>query len=131
MAALPVGKVLGYNLEPYTTALGLQHIRDIREDAALYDDGRIANPAWMLRRANYVLASNVVLGPWIHFESQVRLHGLLSDGQAADVRAVVADNYERKGHLTAELHFAVLADGQLKMSGRHVAIYEPRQVRGG
>jgi hypothetical protein len=72
-----------------------------------------------------------VVGPWIHFESDVRLHGLLVDGQLAETRAVVADNFERKGHLTVALDFAVLGDGDLKMSGRHVAIYEPRQVRGG
>jgi hypothetical protein len=129
--ALTVGQVLGYAAEPYTAELGREHIRDIRDEAALYEDGRIANPAWMLRRANYILAANVVLGPWIHFESDVRLHGLLVDGQLAETRAVVADNFERKGHLTVALDFAVLGDGDLKMSGRHVAIYEPRQVRGG
>lgn len=129
--ALKVGQVLGYLPEPYTADLGRAHIRDIRDEAALYDDGRIANPAWMLRRANYILAANVVLGPWIHFESDVRLHGLLLDGQTAETRAVVVDNFERKGHLTVALDFSILGDGELKMSGRHVAIYEPRQARGG
>lgn len=130
MESLPVGKVLGYPLELYTAELGREHLDAVREDRALYDDGRICNPAWMLRRANYILATNVMLGPWIHVESDVRLHGLLLDGQAADVRAVVADNFERKGHLTVALDVCVLADDELKMSGRHVAIYEPRQVRG-
>jgi hypothetical protein len=130
MESLPIGKVLGYPLEPYATADGERHLANVREEAALYDGGRICNPAWLLRRANYILATNVKLGPWIHFESDIRLHGLLVDGQAADVRAVVADNFERKGHLTVALDFCVLADGDLKVSGRHVAIYEPRQVRG-
>jgi acyl dehydratase len=130
MASLPVGLVLGYPLEPYTQADGAEHLEHVREDADLYDGGRICNPGWMLRRANYILMANVMLGPWIHYESDVRLHGLLVDGQTADVRAVVVDNYDRKGHLTVALDFAVLADGEPKMSGRHVAIYEPRQVRG-
>ncbi len=129
--SLPVGKVLGYPLEPYTTEIGRQHLDDVREDASLYDGGRICNPAWILRRANYILATNVLLGPWIHYESDIRMHGLLLDGQSADVRAVVADNFDRKGHLTVALDFVVLADGELKLSGRHVAIYEPRQVRNG
>jgi hypothetical protein len=104
---------------------------DVREETALYDDGRICNPAWLLRRVNYILDTNVRLGPWIHVESDVRLHGLLHDGEAADVRAVVADNFERKGHRIVALDFAILelAEGRLVMSGRHVAIYEPRQVR--
>lgn len=131
MQSLVVGQILGYAPEPYTRALGLEHIDAVREDASLYDDGRIANPAYMLRRANYILATNVKLGPWIHTESDVRLHGLLRDGQQLETRARVAENFERKGHLTVSLDFAVLADGKLAMSGRHWAIYEPRQVREG
>lgn len=131
MESLVVGQVLGYPPEPYTRELGLEHIAAVREDASLYDEGRICNPAYMLRRANYILATNVKLGPWIHSESDVRLHGLLRDGQTLETRARVAENFERKGHLTVALDFAVLADGKLAMSGRHWAIYEPRQVRAG
>jgi hypothetical protein len=129
MDSLVVGQVLGYPPEPYTRDLGLEHIDAVREDASLYDGGRICNPAYMLRRANYILATNVKLGPWIHSESDIRLHALLRDGQMLDTRARVAGNVDHKGHLIVSLDFAVLGDGKLAMSGRHWAIYEPRQVR--
>lgn len=129
MRSLVLDRVLGYPPEPYTRELGLEHLEAVREDPALYDDGRIANPAYMLRRANYILATNVKLGPWIHSESDIRLHALLRDGQTLETRARVTENFEHKGHLIVELGFAILGDGKLCMSGRHWAIYEPRQVR--
>jgi acyl dehydratase len=131
MASLPVGLVMGYPGEPYTTALGCEHLDAVREERALYDDGRICNPAYMLRRVNYILATNVKLGPWIHVESDVRMHSLLVDGDEMDVRAVVTDNVNHKGHLIVTMAFAILAGKErLVMSGQHRAIYEPRQVRG-
>jgi acyl dehydratase len=129
MQSLVVGQVLGYRPEPYTQELGLEHLDMVREEKALYDDGRIASPGYLLRRANYILASNVKLGPWIHSESDIRLHGLMQHGDTLETRARVAENFERKGHLTVSLDFAILASGKLAMSGRHWAIYEPRQVR--
>ncbi len=130
-ASLVAGQVLGYAPEAYTSDLGREHLGWVREDLALYDDGAIASPAYMLRRANYILAANVKLGPWIHTESDIRLHDLLRDGETLETRARVAENFETKGHLIVSLDFAVLASDRLAMSGRHWAIYEPRQVRGG
>lgn len=129
MDSMPAGALFGFELETYTAELGREHLADTREDASLFDDGRIANPAWLLRRANYILAENVRLGPWIHTESDIRLHRLVRDGDTIDVRARVADNFERKGHLIVALNFAILVDKEPAMTGRHVAIYQPRQVR--
>lgn len=131
MASLPVGLALGYPPETYTAGLGREHLDAVREERALYDDGRICNPAYLLRRANYILAANVKLGPWIHVESDVRMHSLLVDGETMDVRAEVTDNVSHKGHLIVTLAFAVLAGkDRLVMSGTHRAIYQPRQVTG-
>ena len=127
--SLPVGLALGTIHEPYTRTIGLEHLDATREDPKLFDDGRIANPAWLLRRANYILADTVLLGPWIHVESDIRLHSLLHDGEDIDVRAVVQDNFENKGHLTVALDFQILSGPRCIMSGRHWAIYAPRQVR--
>ena len=115
--------------ETYTREAGLEHIAAVRDDAALYDDGRIANAAWLLRRANYVLADNVKLGPWIHVESDINMHSLLQDGEELEVRAVVADNVDTKGHLMVVLDVQMLSGQRHIMSCRHWAIYEPRQVR--
>ncbi|MFT3725277.1 MAG: hypothetical protein QM773_17040 [Hyphomonadaceae bacterium] len=129
MASLPIGGTLGTLRETYTREEGLAHIDAVRDDPALYERGRIANAAWLLRRANYVLADNVKLGPWIHVESAINLHSLLRDGEDLEVRAVVADNVETKGHLMVVLDVQMLAAQRMVMTCRHWAIYEPRQVR--
>ena len=129
MESLKVGATLGTLRETYMREEGLEHIAAVRDDAALYDDGRIANAAWLLRRANYVLADNVKLGPWIHVESTINMHSLLLDGEHLEVRAVVADNVETKGHLMVTLDVQMLSSGRHVMSCQHLAIYEPRQVR--
>lgn len=129
MDSLKVGSTLGTLREVYTREAGLEHIAAVRDDAKLYDDGRVANAAWLLRRANYVLAENVKLGPWIHVESSIDTHSLLRDGEELEVRAVVADNVETKGHLVVTLDVQMLSGARHVMSCRHLAIYEPRQVR--
>ena len=129
MESLTVGATLGTLREVYTREAGLEHIAAVRDDAKLYDDGRIANAAWLLRRANYVLADNVRLGPWIHVESTIDMHSLLVDGEELEVRAVVADNADAKGHLIVTLDVQMLSAKRHVMSCRHWAIYEPRQVR--
>jgi hypothetical protein len=129
MQSLAQGLTLGTLREIYTREEGRAHIEAVRDDPALYDDGRIANAAWLLRRANYVLADNVQLGPWIHVESAIDMHSLLCDGEPLEVRAAVADNVETKGHLMVVLDVQMLSDARRVMSCRHSAIYEPRQVR--
>jgi hypothetical protein len=129
MESLRVGATLGTLREVYTREAGLEHIAAVRDDAKLYDDGRVANAAWLLRRANYVLAENVKLGPWIHVESSIDMHSLLRDGEELEVRAVVADNVDTKGHLMVTLDVQMLSGARHVMSCRHLAIYEPRQVR--
>jgi acyl dehydratase len=127
--SLVPGAALGTLVETYLMEPGRAHLDAVREEPALFDGGRITNPAWLLRRANYVLAYNVKLGPWIHVESDMRLHGLVVDGDAIETRAVVAENVESKGHLIVTLDFTISSHDRLAASGRHWAIYEPRQVR--
>lgn len=129
MASLKPGATLGTLRETYTRTEGLDHIGAVRDDAKLYDDGRVANAGWLLRRANYVLANNVRLGPWIHVESDINMHSFLRDGEDLEVRAVVAENVESKGHLIVTLDVQMLSGARHIMSCRHWAIYEPRQVR--
>lgn len=127
--SLPVGRVLGTLKEIYFADVGRSHLENTREDPDLFDGGNIANPAYMLRRANYVLAQTVRLGPWIHLESDARLHGLITDGELLETRGVVVANEEKNGHLIVTLDFTVSSRERLAMSGRHWAIYAPRQVR--
>ena len=129
MESLPVGKVLGTLKEIFFADVGLSNLQNTREDPALFDGGNLVSPGYMLRRANYVLARSVKLGPWIHVESDVRLHGLISDGDLLETRAIVVANEEKNGHLIVTLDFTVACRERLAMSGRHWAIYAPRQVR--
>lgn len=127
--SLPVGRALGTLKEIYFADVGLAHLQNTREDPALFDGGNVCNPAYMLRRANYVLAQTVRLGPWIHLESDARLHGLIIDGELLETCGLVVANEEKNGHLIVTLDFTVSSRERLAMSGRHWAIYEPRQVR--
>jgi len=129
MESLAIGRTLGTLRERYTQADGLSHLADVRDEAGLYEEGAIASPAWLLRRANYILDHTVRLGPWIHVESRISLHSLLRDGEDLEVRAIVADNADIKGHLTVSLDVEMLAGLRPVMTCRHIAIYEPRQVR--
>ena len=51
------------------------------------------------------------------------------DGEQLETRGVVVANEEKNGHLIVTLDFTVSSRERLAMSGRHWAIYAPRQVR--
>ncbi len=126
---LAPGTVLGSIAETYFADEARRYRRDVREDHPLFKDGRIAHPGYLLRRANYALAYNVRLGPWIHVESDLRLHDILHDGEPFETRAAVVENVERKGHLIATLDVTISARHRLIASIKHWAIWAPRQTR--
>jgi hypothetical protein len=103
-----------------------QYLADVREDAAVYRTEGVAHPGWLLRDANYVLAANVRLGPWIHVESIVQHHGAVHDGEVVAARALVTKEWEHKGHRFVELDVLHLADGRPVARTAHTAIYRPR-----
>src|SRR2546423_1583722 len=50
--------------------VGADYLDAVGDDLALYrGPDAIAHPGWLLSLANYVLAANVALGPWIHTAS--------------------------------------------------------------
>jgi hypothetical protein len=106
-----------------------EYLDDVREELAVYRQEAIAHPGWVLRLANTLLASNVVLGPWIHVGSRVTNHDLIRDGSRVSCRGRVVGEYEHKGHRFVELDVAVLADERTAATIEHTAIYLPRQVR--
>jgi hypothetical protein len=111
----------------FRAAHASEYLAGVRDDLGLYEDGRVAHPAWLVRTANWVLADNVALGPWIHVGSTATHHGVVTDGCLVSTRARVASEYERKGHRFVELDVAVVIDDErVAASIRHVAIYRPR-----
>ncbi|MBT5194067.1 MAG: hypothetical protein HOM07_17095, partial [Rhodospirillaceae bacterium] len=130
-AALPKGALLGTYEMPITADFAAQYLLDVRESLAIYADQGLVHPGVISRFGNRALAENVVLGPWIHVGSDIQNFATAKVGETLSVRAFVTDNYERKGHLFAELDAVVIAGGD-RLIARidHTAIYEPRQVRG-
>jgi len=125
---LAVGTLFALEPHRFDADVAQAYLDDVREDLALFRVEGIAHPAWLLRDANYVLSANVELGPWIHVESEVVHHGLVTDGAVVSARARVERLFEKKGHRFVTLAVQHLADERTVMTTWHTAIYRPRQV---
>jgi acyl dehydratase len=125
--SLRAGTVLGAVTAEFDRSRAGDYLAAVRETSTLYADHGIAHPGWLLRFANSVLVANVRLGPWIHVASDVRLLGLVGDGDTVEARARVTDEYERKGHRFVTLDVALTAGGRPVQRIAHTAIYRPRR----
>jgi hypothetical protein len=127
-ATLAAGTLLGTFEIGFRADKARAYLRDVREDLPVFEDGAVPHPAWLLRTANWVLAENVRLGPWIHVASDVRHLGIGRDGERFSTRARVLEEYERKGHRFVVLDVHVVADVvRPLMRVTHTAIYRPRE----
>lgn len=124
--ALAPGTAFGLAPHRFHADLAGGYLDEVCETLPLYTDEGIAHPGWILRDANYVLSTNVRLGPWIHVESIVQHHGLVRNGDVVSARAVVMNEWERKGHRFVELDVIHLAGTRPVACTRHTAIYRPR-----
>ncbi len=130
LTSLPKGEHLGSLHETYMAEECGWYVKAVREPLAFYRDERICHPGFLLRRANFVLAYSVVLGPWIHVESDVAFLSPLRDGEPFTTSAIVTDNFEKGGHMFVDLDVSIESEGRPIMAGTHRAIYEPKQLRG-
>jgi hypothetical protein len=126
--ALVAGTALGLAPHGFHAALAEEYLEAVREDLPLFREEGLAHPGWVLRDANYVLSANVRLGPWIHVSSDVQHLGLVRDGAVVTARALVTDEWERKGHRFVRLDVLHLADGRPVARTDHTAIYRPRGI---
>jgi len=129
--ALAPGTLLALAPHRFRADRAGEYLADVRETLPLYTSAGVAHPGWLLRDANYVLSTNVVLGPWIHVESVTQHHAAVPDGATVEARATVTREWERKGHRLVELDVGLLVDGD-RLAARvvHTAIYRPRPGRG-
>jgi hypothetical protein len=106
------------------------YLDEVRETSALYSEAQVAHPGWLVAMANYILSSNVRLGPWIHVETSATHFSTVADGERVAVRGKVASLFEKKGHKFVDLDLLWLAgdDDRPVMHARHTAIYEPRRA---
>jgi acyl dehydratase len=128
---LAPGTVLGSIETCFRADKAADYLADVREPLSIYRDEGIAHPGYLLRQANYILAANVKLGPWIHVASTVTNFGVACDGDRIGTRGRVAAAYEKKGHRFVELDLLLVANRRRPLARvTHTAIYEPRQLRG-
>ena len=92
------------------------------------DEGGFASPAYTLGLANWILAANVRLGPWIHVESEVRNHAAIPAGSRLVVEARVLELFERGGHELVDLDVSGFIEPDTPaFQARHRAIYRLRE----
>ena len=84
----------------------------------------VLHPGMLLEGANWVLAANVALPPWIHAESSIAHRRAIRVGEAVEVHAAVADEWEHKGHRFVALDVAWRSADDVVAVGRHVAIWQ-------
>jgi acyl dehydratase len=112
-----------------TAELG-RYVRTLDDvpDLVRPDREALANPAFTLGLANFVLAANVRLGPWIHVASEVRHFSVVPRGGRVVVEARVTDLFEKRGHEFVDLDVAVFVEPDRPvLSGHHRAIYRLRE----
>lgn len=101
----------------------------VGETLPVYGEKQLLHPGDILSGANAALASNVLLGPWIHVSSELTNYSLVREGDLVEFRGTVAQLFERKGHKFVELDLLVVANGDRPAAAiRHTAIYEPRRA---
>jgi hypothetical protein len=127
-ASLPAGSVLGTQSMEASVDFMQAYLRDVRETDDLYRREGLVHPGNVLRMCNFALYRNVKLGPWLHVGSRVRNLGAGRAGETLSARALVAANYEKKGHRFVELDVLVLAAARPVAQVLHTAIYQPRQA---
>jgi acyl dehydratase len=117
-------------ISPYTQGADAarEYLRDVRESDPIYADQKIIHPGMLARMMNWALMENAILGPWIHVGSTIQYLSTASVDDEITVRALVADNYERKGHKFVKLDGVIVANGMTPIAQcQHTAIYQPRE----
>ncbi len=123
---LTTGTVLGTLRFRHRQEPAAQYLRDVRETSDLYQGGLLCHPGVLARQANYVLSSSVRLGPWIHVSTDAQHRGVVHDGDAVEIRGVVADERAHRGHRFVDIDVEITANQRPAWSARHTAIWRPR-----
>jgi acyl dehydratase len=122
--------VLGSIDEEYTAEAASRFVSEISDALPLWQgDLAPAHPGFLIRYANSILATNVLLNPWIHVSSEVTNYRSVLAGAKLSVRGRVTDLFERKGHKFVRLDVLIVdGDGRPVLVVDHTAIYDPRKV---
>jgi acyl dehydratase len=123
------GTLLGSIQLPTEEARMSSYLESIGEPSPVYSRRRIVHPGMLLNGANWILVANVVMPAWVLVESRVQHWRSVAAGEPVQVRGIVADAFERKGHRFVAVDLAWMAgEGpgaqELVSSGRHTAIWQ-------
>lgn len=126
--SLAPGTVLGTAYAEFAPEAAERYLAEAEDDHPLYrGPDAVAHPGYLIRFANDVLHRSVLMGPWIHVESETQHHGLVRYGDALSTRAKVLELFERKGHRFVVLDVLTVANGERPIQRvRHSAIYQLR-----
>lgn len=125
-ARLEPGTVLGTQGAAFRASKAHTYLDEVSETHPAFRRDGLAHPGWMLRFANWALSGTVRLGPWIHVSSDLSLLAPVRDGDQLEVRAVVTDRFERKGHEFVDLRALFKVAGDPVALVDHRAIWQPR-----
>jgi acyl dehydratase len=123
-STLASGSVLGRVALPSDDEAVAAYLAEIQESADLYLRRRWLHPGMLLEGANSVLTANVVLPLWLHVGSEIRHRRPVEIGEPLEVRARVADLWERGGHQFLALDVVWLAGDDVVANGQHTAIWQ-------
>jgi hypothetical protein len=124
---LEAGTVLGTRWATFHAAKAPSYLDEISEDHPAFRVDGLAHPGWLLRFANWALSGTVRLGPWIHVGSDAWFLHPVGDGDTIEVRAVVTDRCERKGHELVDLAVVYRVGERIVAFVDHRAIWQPRR----
>ena len=124
------GRTLGSIRLPTDPESIEQYLESIDETNPVYLQQRLVHPGMLLNGANWVLVANVVLPAWIHAESTIRHCRAVRMGEPVEVRARVAESFERRHHFAVvDVEWVAGADREeLVASGRHTFIWRLAEV---
>lgn len=123
------GSVLGAIQLPTDEVRMSAYLESIEEPSSVYSRRRIVHPGMVLNGANWILGANVVMPAWLHVESRVQHWRPVGVGEPLQVRGIVADAFERKGHRFIAVDIVWMAGegpeaSELVASARHTAIWQ-------
>jgi hypothetical protein len=123
------GTLLGTIHLPTDQVRMSSYLQSIGEPSGVYSRRGIIHPGMLLNGANWILVANVVMPAWVHVESRVQHWRQVAVGEPVQVRGIVAEAFERKGHRFVAVDVAWIAGegpeaSELLVSARHTAIWE-------
>ena len=117
------GRVLGSVPLATDQATVDAYLTGIGEPSTTYAVEGLVHPGHLLGGANRVLTANVVLPAWLHVESEVQHLRAITVGEDVEIRARIAEVFERRGHRFVRLNVAWMAGAETVAAAHHTAIW--------